>query len=242
MPTLLFYQELVALDREEHRNLRLKKSDNLDFAKDVNSVPLTGVEFFEASREMPVLFTKGPNEEFIPIALLSLQQKGNNLGDDWDNIYIPAFIRRYPFARVGDNIVFDKQAPHMQEAEGDALFKEDGSNSDFLNKIISFLNHVDTQFKDTAEFCQACIKHELFVPFNVQVNVEKDKPLHLGSLFKIDEKKLSELSDEEVTAWFRKGWLAWCFAHLHSLGALRRLVKRERQVAGKAEAPDTAQA
>lgn len=243
MPTLLIYQELVALDRQAHRNLRLKKSDNLDFANETNSVPMAGVEFFEASREMPVLFTKGPDGGFVPIALLSLQQKGNNLGDEWDTIYIPAFIRRYPFAKAGDgNIVFDKQAPHLQEAEGDPLFKEDGSNSDFLNKIIGFLNYVDAQFKDTAEYCQACARHELFVPFNVQVNVEKDKPLRLDSLFKIDEKKLNGLPDEEVAAWFRKGWLAWSFAHLHSLGALRRLVKRERQLAGATETAETAKA
>jgi hypothetical protein len=30
MPTLLIYQELVALDRQEQRKLRLKKADNLD--------------------------------------------------------------------------------------------------------------------------------------------------------------------------------------------------------------------
>lgn len=243
MPTLLFYQELVALDRQEHRNLRLKKADNLNFTKDVNSVPIAGFEFFEASRELPVLFTKTGEDEFVPLALLSLQRKGHNLGGDWSNLYIPAFIRRYPFAKANDgNIVFDKQAPHLQEEEGDPLFKEDGANSDFLNNIIGFLNYTDVQFKETAEYCSACARLGMFTPFKVQVNIEKDKPVRLDSLFVIEEKKLKELPDEQALDWFRKGWLAWSYAHLHSLGAVRRLAKRERQAVATAETADPAQA
>lgn len=240
MATLLFYQELVALDRQEHRNLRLKKTDNLSFADGVNSVPLAGVEFFEASRELPVLFTKDANDEYVPLALLSLQFKGHNLGNHWNEIYIPAFIRRYPFARTTDgNIVIDKQAPHLQEEEGDLLFKEDGTNSEFLDTVIGFLNYMDAQFKMTAEYCQACARLDLFTPFKVQVNVDKDKPVRLDSLFMIDEKKLKDLPDDQVKDWFRKGWLAWSYAHLHSLGAVKRLAKRQRQ-AGAAQKAEPA--
>jgi hypothetical protein len=226
MPTLLLYKELVALERKEHRNLRLKET-NLDYTKEINSVPVAGVEFFEASRDLPVVFTKDTAGEFIPLVLLSLQPKGHNLGDDWGNIYVPAFIRRYPFALAEGKVVFDKQAPQLQEKEGEALFGENGENTDFLNKIIEFLGYMDTQFKLTREYCQACAKQDFFTPLNAQVKIGEAKPIRLTNFFMIDEKKLKELADAEIKDWFRKGWLAWSFAHLHSLGALRRLVKRE---------------
>src|SRR5688572_13540259 len=109
MATLLIYQEPVALDRKHHQNLRLKKPENIDFAKDLNSVPVAGVEFFEASRDLPVLFVQDTDGAFFPIALLSLQLKGHNLGDDWGGIYMPAFIRRYPFALADGKVIFDKR-------------------------------------------------------------------------------------------------------------------------------------
>jgi hypothetical protein len=239
MATLLFYQELVALDRQEHRNLRLKKVGP-DFAKGVNSVPLAGVEFFEAGRDLPVLFAKSANDDYVPLALLSLQSSGHNLGD-WGDIYVPAFIRRYPFLKASDgNIVIDKQSPYLQEEEGDPLFKEDGSNSEFLDKLIGFLNHMDAQFKATAEYSDACAKKELFTPFNVQVNIGKEKPVRLDNLFVIDEKKLQQLSDEEAINWYRKGWLAWSYAHLHSLGAMRRVAMHDRKTAAEEETKDAA--
>jgi hypothetical protein len=231
MTTLLIYQEPVALDRKEHRNLRLKKMDSLSFIQGLNSVPVAGKEFFEASRELPVVFIKDKDGLFVPIALLSLQPKGNKLGDDWGGIYMPAFIRRYPFVLANGKVVFDKQAPELQETAGEPLFKEDGENSDFLNKIIEFLGFMDAQFKLTHDYCHACVQHDLFTPFKVQVNLGNDKAMRLDSLYIIDEKKLNKLPDEQITDWFHKGWLAWSFAHLHSLGAVSRLAKREREAA-----------
>ncbi len=233
MATLLFYQEPVALNREEHKNLRLKKQDNVAFAQNVNSVPVAGFEFFEASRELPVLFTKDNSGDFIPVALLSLKPEGNSLGNQWGDVYMPAFIRRYPFALSSDGtVIFDKQAPHLQEKEGDRLFNEEnGENTETLDSLAKFLNHMDQQYKATHEFSKAFAKLDLFEPFNVQVNVEDGKPVRLNSLFVISEKKLHDLPDAEITEFFKKGWLAWAYAHLHSLSAVGRVARRDRDAA-----------
>ncbi|HEX7028899.1 MAG TPA: SapC family protein [Gammaproteobacteria bacterium] len=242
MADLLFYQELVLLDRKEHGKLRLKKLSNTDFARGVNSVPLAGIEFFDASRDLPILFTRSNNNEFVPLAVLSFQSKGNNLADNWGDCYIPAFIRRYPFALTDDGrVLFDKQAPHLQEEEGDPLFKEDGENSEFLENVGVFLNRVESQLRATREYCQALDRLEMLTPFKAQVSIEKDKAVRLDNLFVIDDKKLAGLPDEEITNWFRKGWLGWSYAHLHSLGAASRVVSRDRQAIA-ARAAETAPA
>jgi len=235
MTTLLFYKETTALNREQSKTLRFTPSTDFSFASDVNSVPLTGIEFFEASRDLPVLFSRDESGNYSPLALLSLVNNGHLLNDEggtWGDVYIPAFIRRYPFALSEDTTVcFDSKAPHFQKDEGESLFTDEGDNTETLNNIVNFLNNYDSQQKVTQAYCAECAEcaeHDLFKPFNIQVMLENNKPLRLDGLFTIDEQKLIELADNKVGEWFKKGWLAWSYAHMHSLGALRRLVKRQQ--------------
>lgn len=230
MAALMFYQEPIALDRQAHQDLRLKRQDTLDFARDANAVPAAGVEFFEASRDFPVVFGKDKEENFVPLILLSLREKGHPLGRTWDNVYMPMFVRRYPFAMSSEgSIIIDRQAPHLREDEGDRLFTEEGENTEVLDTIVRFLGYVDKTIKLTQEFSNACAEKDLFKPFDARVEIEEGKPISLKSFFVIDENKAAELSDEEVAQWFHKGWLPWMYAHLHSLTALHRMVRRERE-------------
>lgn len=233
MSTLLFYSAPAALNRDQHKALRFTASSDFGFSAKVNSVPMTGIEFFEASRDMPVLFSCDEQGNYFPLALLSLMDDGHSFLKEegkWDDCYVPAFIRRYPFALTDDGTVcIDKAAKQFSEEEGELLFKEDGENSDILNNAINFLNHFDQQHKATVAFCAEAKEADLFKPFNIQVMLEKDNPLRLQGLFSIDEAKLNELPEEKVNAWFKSGWLAWSYAHLHSLGALNRLIKRQKQ-------------
>ncbi len=233
MATLLFYNEPAFLNREVHKTLKFKASVDYSFTEDVNSVPLTGIEFFEASRDMPVLFSKDDQGNFFPLALLSLMDAGHkHLGDagSWSDSYIPAFIRRYPFALTDEGTVcFDQNASQFEGEEGEALFSDDGENTETLNNIIQFLNNYDQQYKNTLDYCKELKELDLLSPFNLQILLEKDKPLRLEGLFVIDEKKLNSIPEDKVKGWFDSGWLAWTYAHLHSLGALNRLVKRQKE-------------
>lgn len=233
MAALLFYDDPTFLNREVHKTLRFKASPDYSFTQDVNSVPLTGIEFFEASRDMPVLFSKDEQGDYFPLALLSLMEAGHkHLGEagSWSDSYIPAFIRRYPFALTDEGTVcFDQKANQFKGEEGEELFDEEGENSEILNNIIEFLNNYDQQYKNTLEYCGELKDLDLFTPFNLQILLDKDNPLRLEGLFVIDEKKLADIPEDKVKKWFDAGWLAWTYAHLHSLGALNRLVKRQKE-------------
>lgn len=238
MTALLFYNKPEFLNREIHKTLKFKASSDYSFTESVNSVPLTGIEFFEASRDMPVLFSKDDNENFFPLALLSLMQEGHKqLSEEggWYDSYIPAFVRRYPFAMTDEGTVcFDQQSGLLTEEDGDPLFNDKGENSDTLNNVIEFLNNYDQQYNSTRDYCIECQDMELFIPFNLQVMLDKDRPLRLEGLYAIDEKKLAKLPEEKINTWFSSGWLAWSYAHLHSLGALNRLVKKQKKMPAKA--------
>jgi len=231
MSELLFYKEPVALNREQHKGMKFSPLKDYGFTSDVNSVPLTAIEFFEASRDLPVLFSQDKEGNFFPIALLSLASNGHQLLKDdgvWDANYVPAFIRRYPFVLNNEGTVFFDQAAGLVSEESDnELFTDEGENSETLNNIVTFLNHFDNEHKRTVEFCAALKEQDLFKPFNLQIMPKgADKPLRMEGLFAIDDKKFDELDGELVQEWFKKAYIAWVYAHLHSLGAIQKLAQK----------------
>lgn len=230
MSELLFYQNPVALSREAHQALRYKPLASLRFTAGVNSVPLTGVEFFEASRDLPVLFNKGADGHFFPLALLSLKNDGHDKLDDkgiWQGNYVPAFIRRYPFALTEDGTVcFDEASGAFADEDGEVLFLDEGKNSETLDRVVRFLQQYDAGTKQTRAFCDALVEQDLFKPFTLQIVSQGKAPLRIEGLFVLDEEKVAKLADDVVAEWFRSGWLAWIFAHLHSLGALQGLSRQ----------------
>lgn len=228
MASLLFYQNPIPLDKEKHKNLKLKKLDHLDFAAKCNSVPVAGFEFFQASRNHPVMFVKNADEDFIPIALLSLRSEGHDLGDRWQDVYVPSFVRRYPFVLEDKQgvVMIDSEAHQLQDEEGEALFTETGEPTETLASIIQFLDSVDKGYRATQEYVKALKEKDLLKPCKGTIKFT-DTTLKLDHMFVVEEKAFAEaLSDEEVLDWYKRGWIAWTYAHIHSLGAIPEVVKR----------------
>ncbi len=238
----MFYANPIPLDKKKHANFKLKRQDNYGFAQDSNSVPVAGFEFFEASRSFPIFFVKNQKENFIPIAILSLKQKGHDLGDTWEDAYVPAYVRRYPFILSSDGMVlFDSEAPHLQESEGDALFDAEGEASETTKEIVKFLETVDHGYRLTEEYCKALGEKGVLEPFQGQVKFPQGS-VNLGDLYAINEKKLHEvLNETDVNEWFKKGWLAWSHAHLHSLGSMQEIFRRARKSGAAVAEPAAAE-
>lgn len=227
MAELLFYREPTVLNTEVHRKLRFQPVNDFRFSAHVNSVPLLGVEFFEASRDLPIFFSKDEAGGFFPIALLSLSNSGHSQIDQhgkWIGSYTPAFIRRYPFALTAEkNVCFDEAYAGLSEESGEALFKEDGEKTDALDNIVAFLTNFEDEHLRTRQMCEALNEHDLLKSFTLQVMTADRQPVRLDGLYVIDEEKFGALGNELISDWFRQGTLGWVFAHLHSLGALKRL-------------------
>lgn len=105
MTTLLLYKDIKALNRDQHKGLKLRQAETCDFAAETHLVPLAGLEFFQAARHYPIVFI-GNGAQAAPIALLGLKEGHNAYleeGLQWRaNTYVPAFVRRYPFVLAQD--------------------------------------------------------------------------------------------------------------------------------------------
>src|SRR5690554_2528288 len=81
MTTMLLYKEIKALNRDEHKVLKIKPAADCAFAANTHLVPLAGLEFFQAARHYPIVFI-GQDEQLMPIALLGLTEGHNSYLDE----------------------------------------------------------------------------------------------------------------------------------------------------------------
>lgn len=236
MADLLFYEKPVALNKVDHKNIRIRPQNNdYGFARRTNSVILAGVEFSEAAKEYPVVFAKSDDtDKVVPVALLGLRNEENLYVDAsgaWDARYIPAFVRRYPFvlAETGQEgqrmVCIDESFSGFNDDEGEALF-DAGEPTPLLKQAIDFLEEYQRQYVRTETFIERLEENDLLVSLNARVDLVSGRQFALGGLLVVDEKKLLQLPDDKALALFRAGELAWVYCHLMSLGCMSRMVDR----------------
>ena len=242
MAEVLFYERPVPLNRTQHKDLRLKGIPSLRFAAGVHSVPLTGVEFPAAARDLPILFAGSSMEEAGPMALLGLRQNENLFVDadgQWAaNTYVPAFVRRYPFVLAekpageeGDDftVFLDEAYEGFGSDEGERLFQEDGTDSEMLKNAVNFLGEFQQHVGRTQWFMEQLRKHDLLEPRNIRL--EKDgKAINLNGLYVVSEEKLRKLDAKTAQEFLQEGVFGWIYAHLLSLSNIDRVAQRLDQL------------
>ncbi len=234
MANVMFYEKPVALNREAHRNVKIGELVDFSFAAKTNSVILTGIEFTEACKEYPLVFANIGGDKFVPVALLGLRDSENLFVDEagkWDARYIPASVRRYPFVLAGDGLgemtVFvDESSPVFNAEKGQPLFVGNDGNSEFLQRMLSFLSDYQGQFVRTEGFIGNLKKLGLLTEMSAKAEMKDGSSFVLNGLMVVDEKKLLELDMKDVEGLYKSGEMGWIYAHLISLGNMNRLTDR----------------
>lgn len=234
MSSLLFYENPVALNREEHKEVKVGTVADYLFAAKTNSVILTGIEFIEAAKEYPIVFAKIGEAKYAPVALLGLRDNENLFVDEegkWDARYIPAFVRRYPFVLAetgtGDmTVCVDEASPAFNAENGQALFDEKGENSPFLQQALDFLSNYQGQYGRTETFLANLDKLGLFTEMSAKAEMTDGTSFVMNGLMVVDEQKLLALDKNKVNELFKSGELGWVYAHLISLSNMGRLLDR----------------
>ncbi|MDR2195564.1 MAG: SapC family protein [Gallionellaceae bacterium] len=243
MAEMIFYERPVALNRERHRNLKLRPQADgqFNFARHTNSVLMAAAEIEEAIKDYPVVFVPAGEGHYVLAGLLGLRDQENLFVDaagNWRvNTYLPAFVRRYPFvlAEGGDGqltVCVDESYPGLNESEGEALFADDGTDTPLLAGAVDFLKRFHIEMRRTREFTDRLAALDLLVPKTIQVN-RGGKQEVLEGLYIVDEQKLRGLGDAQSLELLRSGYLFWIYAHLCSLGNVERLARMEASAGGK---------
>lgn len=222
MNQLLFYQNIVALDRQKHHDWKLTTPINLDFAAQTNFIPIVLSEVSEVAQELPILFIPIGDQEFALSAITGVQKNTNLLIERgaWRGRYVPAFLRRYPFITVGKpedksqfTIAIDEQAQclHGKGIAGlpnqhQKLFDGD-KPSQKLQELIPFLQRYHTDNQQTYAFCKRLHELNLLTQSDLAVQDRFGNKYQVNGGYLIDEKALHNLTEKLVHEFFSATWL-----------------------------------
>ncbi len=233
------YQSIVPFHKNER--VRLPKVGELPaFARSTNAVPVSYSEFALACRDYPLAFVStDEGKHYSPVAIIGMAGAENLYLKDgrWDEtVYLPAYIRRYPFcmARVSldgkpqeDRLVCVEKEFIAAENEGEAMFDAEGKALPQWEQIGKLLEEYERDLERTREMCDILADYALLEPFTMQATLKDSSPLNLSGMFRIDEKKLEFLNAAQHKNLIKKGVMGRIFAHLISLENFARLLARK---------------
>ena len=232
-----FYNNIMALNTIEHKDLRLKIDNNFSIFSNTNALPIAGIEFIEASREHAIAFINYQEEGIIPVYILGLRDNENLLLDNnnnWKYNYVPAFVRRYPYIMIEPNeegqsvVCIDADYGGINDPKGELLFtQEDGETkaTPQLETAMEMLQDFHAQLTRTREFTKRLEEFDLLKEIAPQINLADGREFTIGGIYTIDEDKLLELEDEKALTLYRSGEMAWIYNHLASISNLIRLAE-----------------
>lgn len=235
--SVLFYSRPEPLTPELHRGLGVKRVDGpFAFAKQGHAVPLAVTEFPLAAVSGPIIFV---GEDKIPLAVMGLNP-GENLfvqdnGMFEAGVYVPAYVRRYPFVFANDSqagqmvLCIDRAAPFIVEGGDMAFFNADGSPTEYTQNCINFCNDYEQERARTQSFVQLLKDLDLFelkTAFHTPVNADGTaaEPVKIAEYFGVSETKLNALPHDKFAELRDNGALAQIYAHLVSLIGWDRLI------------------
>ncbi len=247
----LFYNQLEPLSSSQHGDWKARRLETAPFLAQAHAVPITVEEFITVQRYFPIVFSSGPDP--VPLALMGLNE-GVNLyvdaeGKPTDNVYIPAYVRRYPFmlARLRPDaeelsLCFDPSAGAIGAFdEGEPLF-EGEQPSQTTKDILKFCENFEQSAMQTAAFVKELQNHKLLIDGEVSIQPnEGDQPFIYRGFQMISEEALREVRGDQLRKMAQTGLLPLIYAHLFSLSLISGLFGRQF-AAGKVPTPAPAEA
>ena len=233
----LLYKDLVPLSSVDHASWKTRQLESAPWLQDQHAIPVTVDEFASAQRFFPIIFSAGDSP--VPLALLGLNEGVNVfMGEDGkftENVYVPAYVRRYPFmlAKLRPDtdelsVCFDPTADAIGPFdEGDALF-EDGQPADATKQILEFCEQFEQAGQRTEAFMKDLVESELLMDGELSIQPDPEKPPFIYRGFQmVNEEKLRDLRGDQLRKMNQSGMLPLIYAHLFSLAQMREVFGRQ---------------
>lgn len=237
----LFYKDLMPLNSRDHAGWKTKPLESATWLQGQHAIPVTVDEFIQTQRNFPIVFSSGENP--LPLALMGLNEGVNTFvnqdGKIDDPVYLPAYIRRYPFmlaklTQEGDNLslCFDPTAGSLGEFDdGEALFDGDGKATATTQNILQFCEQFEGAGQRTKNFIEELKKHELLMDGEISISQQEnpDRPFVYRGFQMVNQEKLQEVRGDVLRDWNKSGMLALIYAHIISLDLMRVIFSRQVQ-------------
>lgn len=230
----------VVLNNVDHKDLKILTTRGKNYGDDVNGVLVFPSEFVDVHKEYPIYFQKSAETgEFQTVALFGFSKDENLFieDDSWSARYIPALIRREPFhiglrKDAGQEsespvILVDLESPRVSSTEdGEAVFKEGGGNTAFLDDANNALSLVHEGIPASKAMLDAFLKLELIESIMLDIQFKDGSKYQTDMFYTINQERLLALDSDVVADLHKSGLLQIAYMVMESLGNIRHLIEK----------------
>ncbi len=223
----------VLLNNVDHHHLRVDTRRVAGLGDEVMSVLTFPGEFRFLQAYYPIVFHKDAQGAFHPLALLGLRENENLFAGEagWEVPYLPLAIERKPFligsADGEPSVHVDLDSPRIVgDGQGEAVFKEFGGNTPYLERISSVLRALHEGLQQNPSFSARLLALDLLEPFTLDATLRDGTPLRLEGLYQINEERLRALDGATLEQLNRNGALEAIHMVIASGAHFRDLIER----------------
>ena len=221
----------VPLDKNVHKDTKILTGKDYTFSAQAHISAATIREFPQLAACTPIVFIKDSGNDTVhAVAMLGVEQ-GQNLyvhEGKWQAPHVPMNIQRYPFDIRPDGdklgLFIDENSP-LINADGTALFQEDGEASPLLQQSLQFMDFLANSEKLTAEFVKRVVELDLLSELELRMVTVSGERKAVKGMMGINEAKLFDLADDVVLELHKKGFMGALYAIMLSLGQINRVVE-----------------
>jgi hypothetical protein len=220
----------IPLDKNKHKDLRVKLSGDFAHAKDTHLAAASLREYAQIASCMPIIFIKDPKSDTThSVAMLGIEQGVNLFMQEgkWSGHVVPLNIQRYPFdvRPDGDKLgVFIDENSELVGKEGEALFTDEAP-SPYLENRQKLLSELANSEMATRDFVKKLQDLDLLDAIVIRVVYANGQQRNINGMQTISEKRLQALGTDTVLELHKAGYLGAMYAVLMSLGQLNRMVQ-----------------
>ena len=229
------------LNKEKHRQLRIKTGYGAALGDAVMYVMTYPMEFRDIQSCYPILFTKDSNTGgFFAAAVLGFEADQNLFLQDggWDAPYVPALAQRQPFliATGGEGgnetpvVSLDLDHPRVSQDEGEALFDSEGGPTEFLNQKIALLDRLHRGLQHSSGFIDTLLQHELLEQITLDIAFNDGSKKSVQNFYSIAEERLYQLKGDVLESLNQAGYLQPVFMAVASLSRMRDIIERRNRL------------
>jgi SapC len=235
---------LVELSRSEHAGLRIRADLVEASTASQHLIPVVVSEFRKAATQYPLVFAKNPETGRFGSYVLNGLGVEENLfwsGTELDVAYVPLNVRRQPFFVGTDDapegpatnvLCIDLDSPCVDGSGAKTIVNPDGSDSAYLQEILSILGELVAGKQRTEQFIASLLSLDLLAPIVLAIVLDDGTPLQVQGLYGLDEEKFRQLDAEKLTSLWRAGYLDLIYAVMMASGQIFNLIRlKNRRIA-----------
>ena len=127
-------------------------------------------------------------------------------------------------------VSLDLGHPRISQDEGEALFEDEGGQTEFLNQKIAVLDKLHRGLQHGTGFIDTLLQHELLEQITLDIAFNDGSKQSLQNFYTVAEERLYQLRGDVLESLNQAGYLQPVFMAVASLSRLRDLIERRNRL------------